>query len=184
MDISIVVRKNIEQWGGDVSVIKDLKIGFEAIGATVEITSDVNNNNKNKKYLLTNSCLDLRSAADSLSKSNASYFILPFHEDFLGYFRQCYGFFAAVKSLINSEKYIDADITLSDLESNPELCEYFPIGVPMNGYFNKSVLFNAKCIFPNSNKEEKTILRDAPLAKTKIVRLPTRNVGRKLLEGD
>jgi len=172
MHIGIVIRENHQIWGGDLRIAFDLKMGLEALGCRVSISQTVLSLLESDFVLLTNSTCDLRSHFDLLQLYKIPYAVLCFHEDSIQYALACFGFAYYLEKCM--EKYVENGIAfcLDRLLETPHIVNYFGFLPMRSSYYNYAVLENAKACIVNSVTEEKTLIRDCPVAKSKIIPLP------------
>lgn len=173
MKINIIARSNHHFWGGDTRVLHDLLDGLRAIGVNGQLNSEEFVPKKDETYIISNTCLSQTATAKIFEKAQQSYFVMPFHEDFLKYYSASLGFPQVVFCAVKGQAYFGLEIDMFDLMTRPELAYYYPAQPLMVGLANSKVLTRAKCSFPSSEFERTTILRDAPSANCKSLLLPT-----------
>lgn len=174
MEIAFTVRKNQGTWGGDMAVINDLVDELNRLGSRAATFNGKFRLTRDTRVVLTNSTQDLSGMARPLRAKNRPYHVLPFHEDFIDYWQPAMGFARFSHAIITGQPLLDRTWRVEDLEENPEIIRYAPaITVPLESYKSRETLEFAQCSIPSSAREEKTIKRDSPRAKTTILRFPT-----------
>lgn len=176
MQISIIVRQTSAQWGGDLTVINQLIAGMKSIGIDAQTESNNIEIKKNKKYFITNTCLNQTKLFDHFSRIGKEYYCLPFHEDFRKYYTQCIGMVNIASNLLSESNEGAANLTIEELELFPDLPNYSNAICPTNGIANRHGLERSAMSFPSSLQEAKTIVRESPRAKVTVAMYPT-NVG-------
>ncbi len=169
----IHIRATHSIWGGDLSVIHSLRDGLVENGHEVLIDSQLELSLDFDVIMLTNSCQNKQEEARFLKANGREYFILTFHEDFLGYMPSCIGFCEHINGLVKGTINLPVPATLEYLEQNPSICRYYQTRIKLSGVGNGEVLNNALAAFPSSSFESQTIARDAPFCKAKVVLVPT-----------
>jgi len=173
MRFFIHLRITHEIWGGDLGVIHSLRDGLIEIGHEVVMDEQLGKSLDCDIVFLTNSCQDKQAEAAFLESHGKRYFVLTFHEDFLGYMPSCMGFCEHISGLMKNQINLPVPATLDYLEQNPSIIRYYKPTIKLSGVANGVVLNKAIEVYPSSRFEAKTLLRDAPQCQAKIVLLPT-----------
>jgi len=126
-----------------------------------------------KVYVLANTCVDQRANARQIKETGKGYFVVPFHEDMRGYVPAASGTIEACRALVDGAKFMDMRIDIQRLEQFPEIVNYSSSPLPRMAILQAGVLHSARRVFPSSRMEARTVVRDAPAAKTVIVPYPT-----------
>lgn len=169
MELTVVLRKNNNQWGGDLNVINPLIEQLRRLEFRVNIETDTVRLARHRKYLLTNTTFDQREIAAGIKEAGAEYFVLPFHEDYRQYHGASLGVCTAVLAMLKGESFLGMQMTLDTLYRYPELIHYAKTDPATNGIVNAQVLTQAACVFPSADRERRTIVRDAPSAPVQVI---------------
>jgi len=176
--VEIVARRNINQWGGDLSSLFSLCDGLNSLGIGSRVVSQVDQISADSIVFLSNTCLDKRAEAGFLASKGRKYWLLPFHEDFLAYFDYSIGFAKGIAMALERKRVEDIEINFSLIRQTPHIVRYLGSGSsgPLAPLKNYHVLMGAEKIYPTSEKEKSTLLRDCPRAKVEVVMSPSGTV--------
>jgi glycosyltransferase involved in cell wall biosynthesis len=173
MELSILVRKSHAVWGGDMNIINQLVDGVPALGIPTTLDTEFSPGGPDRVHIIANTCVDVRSYAREIRASGRHYFVIPFHEDMRGYLPPSIGTMEMCKALIYGGKFLEMDIDVARIERFPELVHYSSEPIPRMAILQAGVLQRARRAFPSSRQEARTIVRDAPQARVRIVPFST-----------
>jgi len=169
--IGIVTRPSEEQWGGDLRALYTMRDGLRSLGHEVQTAPDAGRLLGCDFVFLSNTCLDQRQNHARLARAGRPFGVIGFHEDFIGYAPACFGFERYVESHLRGVRDGGFAFALERLLESPEIVHYFsgpPGRYALNNY---EVMRNARVCIANSPTEERTMRRDCPAARTRVVLL-------------
>src|SRR3990167_7950078 len=169
MRFSFIRPNNFSNWAGDVKALLDLKEGLKSFGHDAFITTDYFEACSADQIFFTSTAVDHTPGMTFMQLMQKEYGVIAFHEDHLLHAAPSFGFYYYVSSILSGNKKDVVLFSLDDLFERPHIIFYFARVRPLSALQNYEFLKNAKHIIANSHYEQKTLFRDVPGCKAKVV---------------
>jgi glycosyltransferase involved in cell wall biosynthesis len=167
--IGIATRPSEDQWGGDLRALHTIRDGLRALGHEVRTAPEAGRLLDREFVFLSNTCLDQRRNHARLRRADLPFGVIGFHEDFIGYSPACFGFERYVESHLRGVRDGGFAFPLERLLESPEIVHYFSEPPGRYALNNYEVMRDARVCIANSPTEERTMRRDCPAARTRVV---------------
>ncbi|MBI3900745.1 MAG: hypothetical protein HY324_01180, partial [Chlamydiia bacterium] len=169
MRFAFIRPSHYSKWAGDIKALLDLSQGLENFGHNSRITSDLFEAHSFDRIFLISTLVDHTPAMTFMQWMQKEYGVIPFQEDHLLFSGACFGFYYYISSILSGAQENGFLFSLEDLFERPHLIFYFDRIRPQYALQNYEVLKNATHVIASSHKEQKTLFRDAPGCKAKVV---------------
>lgn len=169
MKIGLVTH--MHTWGGHLKNTYDFKRGLESIGVKVLLEENISRVLDTDVICFLGTFYDQHPHMRLLQLLRREYICVPFHEDERLYFRPCDAFYFYVLNSITRQTKHNHAFSYANLTQRPDLIFYFDFSSKrrFSTILNHDFLKNAKFVIPGASTEERTLLRDVPECKCKLM---------------
>jgi glycosyltransferase involved in cell wall biosynthesis len=165
------VRSPHHKWGGDLKAVQDLARGLTLLGHECLITTDpVEALGADTISFLSIAAVDHTTEMALMKLAGREYGSIAFHEDELLFSIPSFGLFRYVVGMLENETEKNHTFSLEQLIARPSLVFYFSEVQTFHALNNFDFLAHAKFVIASSPTEERTLLRDVPGCKTRLLR--------------
>jgi glycosyltransferase involved in cell wall biosynthesis len=164
------IRSPHQKWGGDLKAVQALEQGLNLLGHECWITTGAFDALRADTISFLGTCFNHTPDLTLLKLLQRGYGSVPFHDDDLLFSIPTYGFFHYVLGIFGKRTEKNHVFSLENLMAKPSLVFYFTQMQEFRALHSYDFLVHAKFVIASSSTEERTLLRDVPGCKTRLLR--------------